>query len=724
MAFPTQFALSYELSRLVPVVPIINAASHGLLELVRDFQGSGSNLVTEHDLAEIFGRNYIQPQFATTFKTAVRTSAIHRLAGVAEIVLEAGAGPTVNNAVERAAFLPMVVQLSALLWAHDVQSLASSLARTFELRAADRKKSPPSFSSLVGTLRCIRQQTSGFLWELYYSAVEEILKSELRLSIILDISRPIAHPVLATLIDALPVVQRFPETHVIVIRTYQGITALVIWIHHILGLTVEIQSDHSTYAFGKGDASVLIDCTAYDSLPDAEVILFNEAKDITFRATTNSGDDPILEPTSRQPLQGYCKDYIDYLSDDNSIRQEMVLRFLKPIIEAAERGVEIPRPTNNCVPSKERILLAATILFHPYEISSHRLATFDLESAETRTRIEWVKGKGSTAGLVTMSRDRARDLTVLLFAVWMICNLEECKFVPLRINCFGNYLSQTENLTLQTAFETLATLLLDRAPSKYDIARAAVVSSWGWSLCTSSILHNDPGDLRPDLAIKHGVPSRYKDRKEWITDVTYLGRSYDGCLDVDHQFYTVVGWPGDVLGMKSTIGHSSVKHMIGTTNSAFQLYSVYTCSSDSKAAVSVRVGLRSMQDAYWRTCRVPRCSHGQQMDEKFTVPGGCLVFQGTLHDPKEAIGNRIQEAKSQMSQTAMHSTIHITRSVSNISQRWILLGSTKQLLKSPENPKAPFKACYLQNRGSCLECAVKYIQERETAPKRNVLLIA
>lgn len=90
MAFTNQFSLSVELSKLVPVAPIVSIASRNLLELVRGLDRSGSNLITEHDLAQIFGRTYISPQFANTFKNAVRTSAVHKLSSIAELVLEIG----------------------------------------------------------------------------------------------------------------------------------------------------------------------------------------------------------------------------------------------------------------------------------------------------------------------------------------------------------------------------------------------------------------------------------------------------------------------------------------------------------------------------------------------------------------------------------------------------------------------------------------------------------
>ena len=111
MPLGIQFSLSVELTKLVPFGSPVNTAGHGLVRLLREIQASGSDFVTEEDLAQILGRNRVDPLFASTFKTAVRHSVIHEISSVAELVFEGGAGPTVRRIPNEPAYFSMVLQL-------------------------------------------------------------------------------------------------------------------------------------------------------------------------------------------------------------------------------------------------------------------------------------------------------------------------------------------------------------------------------------------------------------------------------------------------------------------------------------------------------------------------------------------------------------------------------------------------------------------------------------
>lgn len=59
MPFSSQFALSLEVTRLVPVPLVVNKVYEAIMNLARDLQNSGSNIVIEQDLADVFGRSKI-----------------------------------------------------------------------------------------------------------------------------------------------------------------------------------------------------------------------------------------------------------------------------------------------------------------------------------------------------------------------------------------------------------------------------------------------------------------------------------------------------------------------------------------------------------------------------------------------------------------------------------------------------------------------------------------
>ena len=133
----------------MPFGSLVNAAGHGLVRLLREIQASGSDFITEEDLAQVFGRNRVEPLFASTFKTAVKHSMIHEISSVAELVFEAGAGPTVRRSLNEPAYFSMVVQLSLLTFTHGKQSrhCFSSLMLQVMRSAKDRSC---SLHSLLG----------------------------------------------------------------------------------------------------------------------------------------------------------------------------------------------------------------------------------------------------------------------------------------------------------------------------------------------------------------------------------------------------------------------------------------------------------------------------------------------------------------------------------------------------------------------------------------------
>ena len=53
MAFTNQFSLSLELTKFLPGSSLVNLAGRGLIHLMRELQNSGSDFITEGDLAEI-----------------------------------------------------------------------------------------------------------------------------------------------------------------------------------------------------------------------------------------------------------------------------------------------------------------------------------------------------------------------------------------------------------------------------------------------------------------------------------------------------------------------------------------------------------------------------------------------------------------------------------------------------------------------------------------------
>ena len=664
MSFSNNFSLSLELSKIVPLAPIVNVASKHLLAVVRNLQNSGSDWITEHDLGAIFGRCYIDPPFLRTFRNVVQHSNIYQMAGIAELILEIGAGPTVKQALDNAALFSMVVQISLLVWAHKTTSLALSLAKALELRASAEDGNIPRYDALLGTLRCISQQTCGFMWELQFAAVDEKLKDTLHLDNI-SLQRPIAHVVLRTLLDALPIVQRFPESHFLSLGTVEGVSTIVIWAHQVLGLTVEVRSENYSVKFGNGPARVQINRGSFDSRPQDEVTLLSETQEVIFHASPDWIDDPQLEPANLHPMEGYGSKIVESYFDDQAVRRLLVVRIMRSCIQIIQEVSDYQNQsrvdvTNNyIVPTKERIMNIGRILFPAYGILSSDveviedevcLARADWDSDDVRQiTMPFRMESRSHQRMAKYVRVIFRRLCVIILALTRIRNIEDCGKAPLSTNMLPKTEMKTVRFTtVKEAFALLALLFLGKAPDQHDIDRAVVISHRGWSLCISSIRASDPGGLCTDLALVQGVPSRLGERKDWIMDAT-TGIT----CDRDPDFYAacgayeIVASETEQVSVQSFLPLSTAKHMIGASTisarKCFIIFNTFSCmeSVDGPSAY-IRMGFRYMQDFFWDSCLTPSCEHSFQANNQIILPPNVWVFKGLL----DSLGFRLSDGLS------------------------------------------------------------------------------
>ncbi|KAI4253014.1 MAG: hypothetical protein L6R42_007735 [Xanthoria sp. 1 TBL-2021] len=377
MVMGSQFSLSLELTKLVPFGSLVNAAGHGFVRLLREIQASGSDFIAEEDLAQVFGRNRVEPLFASTFRTAVKHSVIHEVSSIAELVFEGGAGPTVRRSLNEPAYFAMVVQLSVLTFTHELLSLTRSLSKAFERRSqgATEYVAPPRHDALKGALRAIREQTCGFMWELVISAVEKRLYPSIAWTDgSLYTLRTIPTVILQGLLDPLTAVQHLPENTYLRISTPTGIPTIVVWAHQILGLSVKVDFEGQSLIFGNGPVSVHINGDA----KEPEIALLNETDDPFFQLTETDAVERLL-PVRQHPLKDYGTQVIRLAYDDQVQERKMVhdivtscLSIAHDQIKHRDRGVaELERRRLNIdelirlssFPSVSRILAVSKMLF-------------------------------------------------------------------------------------------------------------------------------------------------------------------------------------------------------------------------------------------------------------------------------------------------------------------------------------------------------------------------
>ena len=734
MPFSTQFSLSLELSRVIS--PIVGIASRHLLSFMRELQNSGSSIATEYTLAEVIGSNSIEAGFARNFKNIVTPSHKHRLLDLVELVLEAGAGPTVRHSlgIDAAPYFSMVVQLSLLTYAHEASSLATSLAKALEQRkgGSAEEQEVIGFTALLGTLKCCRQQTSNYPWEGIFANVEVEFEDVLDLRDPHE-SRSIPHVILGTLLDSLTVVHRWREHHFLEIRTSPGIVTLVVWAHHVLGLTVEVLTDRGTHRVGQGVGQVLIDsrtCEGTSVLP--EVVLFNEFQEIDFRAVADPMEHPRLEPACRHPLQGYGSRVIGLELDDPALAQEIILQVMKCCLRlvidgSAEQAKEEAVHTgNNFIPSKQRIIAVGKMLF-PVEVTL--LSHLNVSMEDSRLGEEDPCSEASpTFRTAQQSKELAgklqqlkRLLCHIVLSLSMINNLEYCCLVPLSLRSLlpKQRYHRIRRPTVRDAFETIAILLRGEIPDKEVLESAAVISSWGWSLCVDSIYAKDPGLIRPDLTIIPGVPSHLGKRKEWILDDTISGGSLgfttegDDSLDLISSYKTV-GRSGDMIAVDSPMRPSASKYGINDTNDfAFMVYKKFTCtSSSSNASAFARLGFRYMQELFWKSSYTTSCEHNPVPGYNLIVPPKTNFFIG-FQKPSKLI---LMEEASANSTCSLH--VGLTFGVS--PARWILLHAAQRWV---EDRAFPVVSVCIRGDTCCVECAISTITAKVVAEQNHVVLV-
>ena len=167
MAFTSQFALSLELTRLLPPLKwAADKTADAIMAKARELRNSGSDIVVEEDLANVFGRCRISRTLASSFKTII-TRSTSNVPLVESIMLQGGPGPTVVRAFQESHYFSMVVQLSLLVWTLGTNDLATVIADVLRKRSEGAPSTPglqssPSREGILGVLRACEVQTSAF----------------------------------------------------------------------------------------------------------------------------------------------------------------------------------------------------------------------------------------------------------------------------------------------------------------------------------------------------------------------------------------------------------------------------------------------------------------------------------------------------------------------------------------------------------------------------------
>lgn len=640
----------------------MDAGGRALIQLDRELRKSGSDIVVEEDLADVFGRNRIQEQFESSFRTAVRDSTIVPIPSLVDIVLEAGAGPTVRRSLKNRASLSSVIQLSLLGYTHVLYPLTKALIQALEQRAkgsSDSYAGVPNHDTLLGTLGAIRDQSAGYKWDLVFSAVETQLHSGQDQHVDVHDLRRLPFVVLQALLDTFTATQRFPEQRLLWIRASSGVSTIVVWAYHVLGLTTNVFSNGRTIAhFGNGMEQVLIEWHDSDTGSDFDSVTLMSASDNEspdFHLVADPLEDVLLEAFCRHEVLGYGTRVL--LNEDvhsNALQRDLAHVTLAWCIRLARQKEEEQDRANlptlgDLVPSANKLLLVGDILF-PNLLGSHT-AVEDLSNLSCWDNFCWraedlpqdiiqtqnlrlyeehrPKRRGKEFTVVSQSVPTAAHalnlkgdwkrvvapakfllpviagLSRLKLALATIADVSDCKTMPLDLaSPPSSWPLVVKVMAPRSGFEYLARLLYGRCfTSEATLSTAALVSQMGWSIMFGSLQGVGPTDVEAGLIVHRGVPARKGERANWILDLLAIGGELviNGPEAGHYQFDKQAG---EQVKATCTSKVKTKKSLIGFNHGAFEVvhrFEILQRDQPHKLLGHVKTGLREYND--WRGTR-------------------------------------------------------------------------------------------------------------------------
>ncbi len=642
MPVPVGFQLGLELTNIVnPISQVVSAL--GSLALVDAIRKAGSDSITETKLASLLGRHRIDDVIKFHFRKIVAKADQSLISRYMDIVLESGAGPTVQEALKNPALFSMVIQLSGLAFAHEHESFALAMVEAIDRIVRDSGGDVgivPDYVALLGTIRACQEQTAAFQWAALYEAVEHKIQSALKSKIRVlsndvtesageeqaDIYTPVTpesvsirclpFTVFQSLIMWLQSLQSFPEHRLLHLRCDSGISTVVVWCHHILGLTVTVQLEKCDIRFGDGLSRVIVEESLEE---DTGASLMDPAdQHEPLFSLVNDDSSPMIAHEHRIRAFGYGLKTLQQvrLSDENIhyCSHWIIARsiMISQILSAA--GQNGSHDTNSS---------AADAYFEPRQLSEDMIVRagkflFSLEGDD------WKKLDAGSPRIP--SKICWPNLVAMVFTFARIepNDLEGCRNMPLCLNSFRSFgdvddLGQDlngdiqskgfENFDLVASFGVLTRLLLGKAYSTGYIEPCVLVSAWGWSIFFDVVDADDPIDVSVNaMRVVCGVPSRRGLRK---------ARIIDGPNDMRPSTLPRSFTKEDEI-MRKCEGLTNAKRdriLVGQTFDAFQIMQIFKWSDGvqpkggKRSTYSVaRMGFREMQEICIHAKRIPACN--------------------------------------------------------------------------------------------------------------------
>jgi hypothetical protein len=193
--------------------------------------------------------------------------------------------------------------------------LSSAISQAFEKRVEDAPhnsilRNPPTQDSILGFLTACDDQTSSFNWDGFLLTMAGTLGYPPDFAF-----ETLPEVILWGALDIFPLVQSLPSDRLAYIETGQGVCALIVWAHHILGLRVLVQQfdeqagPRTDIRFGGSDEEqIVIDArtVADHQIREPSIALLDAKKEYLFTLNPDP-DESLIDAVPRIPAMGYGK---------------------------------------------------------------------------------------------------------------------------------------------------------------------------------------------------------------------------------------------------------------------------------------------------------------------------------------------------------------------------------------------------------------------------------
>ena len=671
MAFANQFALSVELTRLLPVQWATNKATDVLMKFARHLKNSGSDIVAEEDLAMVFGRCKISDQLSTSFKTVVAQSSSNTSLWES-ITLQSGPGPTVLRAFQDSPYFAMVVQLSFLAWAFDVKALTTALTDALRRRTEGAPssailQSSPSRSAVADVLTACESQTSAFNWNMMLNAVSALIGDP-------AYSMKTEFPpfILQALLDMFPLVQSLPNDRFIHVQLpgsqspygHAGPCALVVWAHHILGLTVVVrvkqdsgQAESDTHFGDSGWEQLLIEVIGDDE--EASIILLDSSGEHLLAVKQDPDEEQaLIGSVTRYPAKGWGNQLLRDLSwslNEDAIIQELQI-FTIAIAFIITRNLIKCYPQNVCKVDERRLLQASQFLF-----DNNRLVLCEIDSYITRyanqplnltlqtpPAFEAGPQDDASRGSWPKALALAKNLSIFLIALANVVNLDKCGDLMINGVAFDEMsfhpLAQQLNdwdgkKPLQIGDDCwLLAISIPLFGHKLEMRslpldKVCLISEGAWSAWITTLETIDPAYISPgSVQIGRGRPCRNGVWKSGIWD----GVDSQPLQSANDRIEAC----GQIASLRCLDEITFENPYCGEADMAFILSARFRDSTSTRkyqyplrpkvSSFRRRIGYRELQRSLWFAIIADGCSHVGRSDEAIKLSPGCVTVSGLL----------------------------------------------------------------------------------------------